>query len=130
MGWATYLTTTLEYNRKTYNNYYDVENDLDEINDMIKYYEQCIKNIAIITEPKKFCEEDEDPLSYIQNKTNEYLEELKNCYIDRYKLNILLSVWNDCHDKDGNTIQMPDNISLTSSYLEGDFIQTNKKEQE
>lgn len=52
MGWETRLVTTLYFNRQTYDTLYKVENALEEIENSITFYENKLKSLVIITEPK------------------------------------------------------------------------------
>lgn len=124
MGWSTELFTNITFNRKSYNTLYEVENDYETVCDMIKHFEEDIRSLALITEPKKFCSEEEDPMWYLTNKVNENLEELQDLYIEKFKLGVLIDVWKNCHDEEGYAIPKPENINWDSSFIEGDFIKT------
>lgn len=126
MGWETDLFTNISFNRDTFNSIDTVNSRLDEVDHLIKIYEEDLKTTALITEPKKFCDEDQDPLWFITNKVRVALEELEILYIDRYKLSLLADAWDECHDKDGYAIPRPDNIKLNTSFLDGDFIKHSK----
>lgn len=130
MGWATYLWTDITYNRQTYNSKSEVYSSLDEENNMIKYLEQKLKDLAVMTEPKKFCPEEDDPLAWVMNSVKETLEELEESYIERFKLDLLLENWDKCHNEEGYAIERPENVSWDASYLEGDFIEHGKEEEE
>lgn len=133
MGWETRLTTTLYFNRQTYDSLYKVENALEETNNMISYFENKLKNLATITEPKKFCEDDQDPLWWVQNETKEALEELEELYIDRFKLQCLKDGWKSCHTENDEPIHPPKEFCNGEygecSYIDGDFILTKAEEE-
>lgn len=124
MGWTTELFTNITYNRKSYNHLSEVENDYENVCDMIKHFEGDLRSVALITEPKKFCEEEQDPMWYLTNKVSECLEELQDLYVERYKLGILIDEWKNCHDAEGYAIPKPDNINWNTSFLEGDYVKT------
>lgn len=134
MAWYTEYTTKLWFNRKTYNNLSIVESDLDEIDNLIRCNEKDLNNLAMITEPKKFCGKDEDPMAWIQVKVEECLEELKSLYIDRFKLQCLKDGWEYCHTEDGDPIHAPKELmnmkGYDCSYIDGDFIFTKKEKDE
>lgn len=124
MGWQTDLFTNITFNRKTYNSLGEVESDFEETNNMIKHYEEDLRSLALITEPKKFCDEEQDPMWYLTHKVNECLEELQDLYVERYKLAILIDDWEKCHDEEGYAIPFPENSNWDSAFLEGDFVKT------
>ena len=124
MGWQTDLFTSITYNRKTYNTLGEVESDYGDTCKMIKHFEEDLRSLALITEPKKFCDEEQDPMWYLTGKVNEILEELEELYIEKFKLAILIESWNDCHDNEGYAIPCPENIHFDTAFLEGDFIKT------
>lgn len=96
MSWETRLFTSIEFNRATYNDKYDVESDLDESN----------------------------PYLEITNEYEQQLDFLKELLIKKYKLCILLNEWDNCHDINGLAINPPDIIKYNTAYLDGDFIKT------
>ena len=127
MGWETNLMVHLRYNRQTYTSRYDVQNRLGDVEDMIKYHTDKIHSIGLMTEPKKFIEEDADPLQWINNEISESLEELEEYYIERFKLNYLLEYWDKCHTKDGEPIHAPEGVGWDDAYIDGDFIMTKEE---
>ena len=133
MGLETRLTTTLYFNKQTYDALYKVENALEETNNMISYFENKLKNLVTITEPKKFCEDDQDPLWWIQNEAKEALEELEELYINRFKLQCLKGDWKSCHTEDNEPIHPPKELCNGEygecSYIDGDFILTKAEEE-
>ena len=134
MAWYTEYTTKLWFNRKTYNDLSIVESDLDEIDKLIRCNEKDLNDLAMITEPKKFCGKDEDPMAWIQIKVEECLEELKSLYIDRFKLQCLRNGWQYCHTEDGDPIHAPKELmnmkGYDCSYIDGDFVFTKKEKYE
>lgn len=128
MGWATYLTCNIVFNRETYNSIHEVHSSLAECKDMIKYLETKLKSLAVMTEPKKFCDEDDDPLAWVELQVKESLEELEEQYIERAKLELLLENWSNCHDSEGYAIKSPESFSFDTAYLEGDFIKHKEDE--
>ena len=129
MGWETNLMVHLRYNRKSYQSKYEVERDLEDVNDMIKYHSNKLYSLAMMTEPKKFMEEDADPLQWISNEVRDSLEELEEYYIDKYKLEMLIEYWDKCHTKEDEPIHAPESIGWDDAYIDGDFILT-KEEKE
>lgn len=133
MGWATYLTTRITYNRKTYNSIYDVQNDLDDTNKLIEYLEQKLRKYVIMTEPAKWFNtkdiEGDNLFDTINNNVDNIIEELEESYIERYKLNLLIEQWDNCHDKEtGLGKEEPDDWHWDTSFISGDFVKTDKTE--
>ena len=90
MGWSTDLFCNIHYNRKSYNSKYEVEQDLEEANNMIKYFTNQLHNLAVMTEPQKLlnckdCEGyDLNPVDVISREFNEALEGLEGKYSSHY----------------------------------------------
>lgn len=117
MGWATYLTTDITFNRQTYKTKYEVETAIKENKDMLNYFKNKLNNLVVMTEPHKMMPKDcEDPLWWVQKEFEEYYEGLEECIIEDWKLGILLEEWDRCHDKDGKPIRR----ELSINYVDGD----------
>lgn len=123
MGWTTDLWTNIEFNKQTYNAVEEVHSELNNTNETIDFYEHELKALALITEPKKYCDKDDDPISFIINRFNDNLEELRNLYVERFKLSLLLDSWDRCHDERGFAIAPPKGIDWRTAFLDGDFIE-------
>lgn len=129
MGWETRLTTTLSFNRKTYDTIGQVNSDLDEVKDMIKYYRNKLIGLVMMTEPKKFCGEDQDPMWWLQHEAEECMDELDDLYTEEFKLFCLKNDWKTCHTEDNEPIHLPKQMcnsewSGECAYIDGDFILT------
>lgn len=126
MGWSTDLFCNISFHKKTYNTKYEVQDEIDELEGLIKLCEDRIKAFALITEPKKFCSEEEDPQLYLSMGVQENLQELQDYYIEKYKLEMLLDNWDNCHDVKGLAIEPPAGVHYDSAFLSGDFVKSNK----
>lgn len=127
MGWCTDLFCNINFHKKTYNSKYEVNSEIDDLNKMISYLEKKIHALALMTEPNKFFNDpDEDIMQRIINDVDDYLEELKENCIERFKLYLLLDNWETCHNKDGLAIDPPEGIKYDSAFLSGDFIHSEK----
>jgi len=135
MSWETRYTTTLYFSRQTYDTKCSVEDALEDIRESINYYENKLRHLTTITEPKKFCNEEDDPMLWLQSETNECLTTLSDLYVDQFKLQCLLNGWESCHTKDGDPIHPPkefcnaDEYQNECSYIDGDFILTKEEKQ-
>ena len=54
MGWQTDLFCNITFNRETYNNLYEVEDRISELEGYVNTCKKEIRNLAIMTEPEKF----------------------------------------------------------------------------
>ena len=117
MGWATYLTTDIVFNRQTFKTIHEVNDAIEENKKMIDYYKTKLNNLAMMTEPKKMMTKDcDEPLWWVQKEFDEYYEGLEECIIEDWKLGLLYDEWFNCHDKDGKPIRR----ELSINYIEGD----------
>lgn len=98
MGWATYLTTDIKFNRQTYNSLYEVEEAIDEVREQIKFVKENLLMIAATTDMKSLCENDEDPIYATRSRVNDLLESYEEATIDLYKLELLKEAWADSHE--------------------------------
>ena len=129
MGCETDLYTTLVFSHKTFNDRYDVESELDDTEKLIKLYENKLQTIGVMTEPKKYCGDEDDPLAFINAEVSDALKELDELYVERYKLNLVLETWDKSHDSEGYAIKRPENVPWDAAYLEGDFIKHSEEDE-
>lgn len=127
MGWSTNLFCNIEFNRETFNNKYSVLDKIDDLKRQINVCKEEIKSLVYMTEPKKFCPEDCDPITWINISIREQFEFLEEYTIELYKLELLLENWDTCHNEEGLAIDYPENIHWDSAFLEGDFINSVKR---
>lgn len=128
MPWRTTLYTGISFDRVTYDTKYKVEEALSEVNDSIKKYESDLKNLIFITEPKKFCEEEESPLYWLSNEADNILTELKRLYIERFKLNLLFDNFDLAYDKHKKQFKpLPNGFDCDDAYIDGDYINNGNK---
>lgn len=123
MGWSSELFCNISFNRKTFNYKYEVESELEDTKRRLETAKSHLKDIAMITEPKKFCDEDDDPLYWLSNEITDQLELIEEYTVDIYKLECLLDNWEKCHNKDGLAIDPP---NYDIAYLCGDFVKSEK----
>lgn len=131
MGWETTLLAPISFNRETFTSKGQVEDKLEECRETIKYLRSKVKNLVFITEPRKFCGEDEDPIHWLNSKVEEYLERLEEELWDEARLSILLDAWDKCHmriEEDGQNVEVavttPPELGFIweHAYIDGDFI--------
>lgn len=130
MGWSTDLFCNISYNRKTYNSIYEVDADIRELDACIKYAEDTLRDLAIMTEPNKLLSSkedlDESPYSKIVLEFQNSIQSLREYYVERWKLQLLVDNWDECHNKEGLALDPPDNIHWNSAFITGDCINSIK----
>lgn len=128
MGWSTDLFCSLNFNRKTYNSLYEVQEDIRSIKREIETCKKSINTLVYMTDPEKFYDKKEynSPIEWVREEYESSMEVLEELLIDLYKLEILEDCWEQCHDKEGYAIPYPDNIHWNSAFLDGDFVNTTK----
>lgn len=121
MGFGTYLYTDLYFNRRTYNSLYEVEEDLEEALAKLRRSKERLKVLAFMTEPQKFCVNEESPDTYLEQELDYALEELEESLIDTYKLTMLKDCWKETHDSEGKAIRPSDEDR--KPFICGDFVE-------
>lgn len=122
MSWSTELFCNISFSRETYNDKFEVEDRIKELEKLIQIVKNGIRDLVIMTEPSKYCPNDYEPICWVVNTFNDSIELMEEYTIELYKLNLLLDNWDECHDINGLAINPPENITYKSAYLSGDFI--------
>lgn len=129
MGWETRALVEINFNRKTYNSIYEVKNDLDDAKDSLERIKKRIQNLVMITEPKKFCEDGDEPVWWLEQQTKDALEDYEDTHSEVLRLEYLVRAWDKMHDPEtrkalplpkdaeGKEIMMDD-----LQRIDGDFI--------
>ena len=126
MSWSTELFCNISFNRETFNSKSEVKNRIEETEKSLQIAKDQMRNFIMMTEPKKFCPEDCDPLIWVDNEYENIMTSIEEYSIELYKLETLLDNWDNCHNKDGLAICPPDGITWETAFLDGDFIKTVK----
>lgn len=127
MGWQTDLVCRISFDNKTYNDLYEVEEDIATNKKIVQDAKKQLHDLAIMTEPKKFFnEEDGEILWQIQKKVDECLEIIDDYMMDLHDLYLLRDNWDNCHNKDGLAKAIPKDFEWNTAYLDGDFIKTDE----
>ena len=121
MGFGTYLYTDIYFSRETYNSKHQVEDALEEARERLRYAKEKLAKLAFMTEPNKFCVNEESPDTYLDNELRYAFEEFEEAVIDDYKLTLLLDNWDETHDSEGKAIR-PSNEDR-KPFICGDFIE-------
>ena len=128
MGWCTDALIHVEFNRTTFNTKYDVESYIDDKKEELEIAQKTLQQLAFMTEPKKFCDEDADPTWWIQHELDEALETIET---NSYLIGIAQSVlegWDKSHHENGMAYDLPQDQFDQSQRVNGDFVKTCDKD--
>lgn len=100
MSWGTEFKTDIYLSRQSYSSKYEVEEEMEKIENSIKDVENRIK-MYVSSNPKDIIPDDwnEEPISWLNNNITEEFELYSECLIDRYKLNLYLKYLNENETK-------------------------------
>lgn len=127
MGWSSELFCNIHFNKQTYNNKYEVESQLEDLNNWINTCKEKLRDLAIMTEPRKYCDEEtQNPYYFVINEFKDCIDNLEEALIEKYKLELLLENWENCHNKEGLAIDPPEGIHYDSAFFWGDFVKSIK----
>ena len=128
MGWQTSTITQLVFNRETYNDIYQVENEIENNDKTIQNIKEELYTMTT-SRPEDLLIHNEDmDLLSLQRETKDKLEILEECIIENYKLECLKETFKL---RDGDFIENTNrkqNIKkwLIDNYIldKSDFINT------
>lgn len=126
MSWYTELFCNITFNRETFNDKSEVQDKIEEIESYLQNTKNHLRDLLMMTEPGKFCPENYDPLIWMRNEFQDSIDLIEEYSVELYKLNLLLSNWDSCHNDDGLAIDFPEGIKWDTAFLEGDFVNTVK----
>lgn len=126
MSWSTELFCNITFNRETFNSKGEVQDRIEETENYLQIAKNHLRNLVMMTEPRKFCPENYDPLIWLNNEYEDLLNLVEEYSVELYKLRTLLDSWDYCHDENGLAINPPDNITWKTSFLDGNFVRTVK----
>lgn len=130
MSWETTLYASIHFNKRTYDDKYQVKEDIDELDKSINKCRQELRDLAMMTDHNKMLRAESDTeditvYDLVTYRFNEIIEIYEEDLIERAKLYKLLDEWDNCHDKNsGLAIGRPKNIKYSDSFLDGDYIKT------
>ena len=109
MGWGTFLTTDIYFDRKTYTSIDEVKEDIKKLEEDIQWDKEELLKLVYCTEPIKLMSEDEkkdsSPDFWLKNEFKSVWECLLQDVENLYKLKLLEEKWGECHDEKGNPIR-------------------------
>lgn len=120
MGWGTFLTTDIYFDRKTYKSLSQVKEDIEKLESNIQWDREELLKLVYCTEPIKLMSEEEkkdsSPDLWLRNGFRDIWESLLEDVEELYKLRLLEEKWDECHDKDDKPIKR----QLSMSVVPGD----------
>lgn len=129
MSFSTDLFCMISFNRATYNDLSEVEEEIEAVKRVISNVRKEIESLAFMTEPDKMfkVEEGENVFDIISERLNQCFEILTESSEELFKLEHLRDNWDACHDeKTGLAIPLPEGIDFDAAYLDGDYVRTTK----
>ena len=129
MSFSTDLFCRISFNRETYNDLSEVEEDIKAAKMAIENVKREIENLVFMTEPNKMfkAEEGENVFDIISYRLRQCFEILSESSEQLLKLEYLRDYWDACHDeKTGLAIPLPEGIDFDAAYLDGDYVRTTK----
>lgn len=132
MSFSTDLFCGITFNRATYNDLSDVEEEIEAAKRAISNVKREIESLVFMTEPDKMfkAEEGENVFDIISERLQQCFEILTESSEKLFKLEYLRDNWDACHDKEtGLAIPLPESIDYDAAFLEGDYVRTIKDKQ-
>ena len=109
---------------QTFNTRGDVEDYIEEQESYLENAKKTLYKLAWMTEPKKFCEDDENPEIYIENNLRYAIDEIENVSVNIFIANKILDSWDYTHNSDGLAIGDKGQSFDKQQRISGDFIKT------
>lgn len=128
MAWSTDALIHVSFNRQTFNCRADVESFIEDKEFEIESAKKTLLQLALMTEPKKFCDEDADPLWWIQHQVDDAIEIIE---INSYLIGIaqrVLAGWDESHHENGMAYDLPWDKFDKMQRVRGDFVKTCDKD--
>lgn len=102
MGWGTYCNAELYFSKETYNDKYEVEEELKDVRNNMKRIEQqiamlCAGNAKDLLNCKDCENYPMDAVDVLATKLNELKEWYQESVVDEYRLELLLENWDTRH---------------------------------
>lgn len=132
MGWETCYIHEHCFSKKDFSSLESVKEEIDELENLKKQYQDNIVGLVIMTEPNKFFDTTEvDLLTILTNKTNEYMKELISVSIELSILKDIERNWESIHEQvsiNGKEYLVAKELPLPNIYpyafIRGDYVDT------
>lgn len=114
-----------------YKSKYEVEKDIEEIQEGLNEAKNGLYKLAYMTDPKLFIDKDYEGSTeeWIDEHVKAIINDIGYAEVELYKLNLLLEMWDTCHTKDGKIITLPKEMLENApiwehAFGEGDWIES------
>lgn len=132
MGWETCYIHEHCFSKKDFSSLESVKEEIDELENLKKQYQDNIVGLVIMTEPNKFFDTTEvDLLTILTDKTNEYLKELINISIELSVLKDIERNWESMHEQVSINEkeylvakEVPNSDIYPYAFIRGDYVET------
>lgn len=128
MAWSTDALISVKFNRCTFNSKYDVQDFIDEKKEELEVAKKTLSQLAFMTDPKKFCDDDTDPLWWIQHQVDDAIETIE---VNGYLIGIaekVLGGWDESHHQNGLAYDINWEDFDKMQRIKGDYVKCCDKE--
>lgn len=128
MAWSTDALIHVSFNRQTFNCRADVESFIEDKEFEVESAKKTLLQLALMTEPKKFCDEDADPLWWVQHQVDDAIETIE---INSYLIGIaqrVLDGWDKSHHENGMAYDLPWDKFDEMQRVRGDYVKACDKD--
>lgn len=126
MSIVTEALVTVTFNHETFDSEAAVREYIEDKKEEIKRAEETLRNLAFMTEPKKWCDEEETPTGYIQRELDYAIETLRISSVQLSNAYAVLHGWKYMHHENGGAYISDKNsrdVTLDElQRIDGDYI--------
>lgn len=120
MGWETNVPAMITFNKETYQDEYQIRQEIEELKDRIKDFKEDLM-IYAMGNPKDFVEK-EEPVMALKNVVKDVLDIIEEDTIKLYKLELLLENFK-C--RGGDYVNNPEYEKSIKEWMEESYINGN-----
>lgn len=121
MSWGTYALVPVYLSRETFTSKDQLVEYIKECNASIEQCKKDLYKVAAMTEPQKFCGEDEDPLGYTDRIVTDSLELIEEYSYKAHIADLMLEAWDDAHHPNGGAYYQSEKRQ-DLAWMSGDYI--------
>ena len=125
MGFGTTIYCGIYLNRKCFENREQIEDELEKTRKIQATAKQQLYALACMTEPQKFCNEEQRPQDYIDSEFATWIEEYSELTNELYDLELLLDNWDKAtvvKDRKTYARRWPEGLEYGSAFVCGDYL--------
>ena len=136
MSFGTTIYCGIYLSRKCFENKEQIEDEIETARKMQTTAKKQLYALACMTEPQKFCNEEQRPQDYIDSEFATWIEEFAELTNELYDLELLLDNWDKAtvikREDDGATVtyarRWPEGLEYGSAFVCGDYLLEEKNE--